>query len=69
MLEVGFGCGHHNHGSSARMWKSFFEDRGGPGVSLYEIDFGPLLKHELCVAEFKKTYPKICDGIFMVRKW
>ena len=69
-LEIGFGCGHHNHGTSARMWKKYFEGGSGPGLSLFEIEYGPYEPHEKCVGEFLKTYPigTVCDGIFLVRK-
>ena len=33
MLEIGFGCGHHNNGVSAVLWKTYFTEHG-PGVTL-----------------------------------
>ena len=41
MLEIGFGCGHTNHGASAQLWKEYFTERSGPGVELYEVEYGP----------------------------
>ena len=48
------------------VWKRYFTDDGGPGVSLYEVDFGPSEKHSKCVAKFKKNHPDTCDGIYLV---
>lgn len=59
MLEIGFGCGHHNHGTSARMWAEFFGSEKGPGLDLWEIDFhGDTKKIQDCVADFMLKYPK-----------
>ena len=81
MLEIGFGCGHHNHGTSARMWKEFFE--GSSNISansttstaasssphsplhLFEIDFGPKPEHTKCVEDFLLAHPHVVDGIFL----
>ena len=41
MLEIGFGCGHTNHGASAQLWKQYFSERNGPGLELYEVEYGP----------------------------
>ena len=40
MLEIGFGCGHVNHGASAQVWKKFFTENNGPGLQLYEVEYG-----------------------------
>ena len=40
MLEIGFGCGHINHGASAQVWKTFFTESNGPGLQLYEVEYG-----------------------------
>jgi len=67
MLEIGFGCGHHNHGTSALMWKSFFHMHKGPGVKLYEIDYGPSESSLKCVEDFYKSYPgtSVVEGIYL----
>lgn len=75
MLEIGFGCGHHNHGTSAQMWKKYFQSGSGPDVSLYEIDFGTHVDsyrggyepHEKCKRDFLEKYPlgTIVDGLFL----
>jgi hypothetical protein len=68
MLEIGFGCGHHNHGVSARVWKQFFSPSNGPGLALYEVDYGPHPPHEACVREFKKKYPSIVEEVYLVSR-
>jgi len=67
VLEIGFGCGHHTHGASALMWKRFFHSNGGPGVQLYEIDYGPLPAHDECVRNFNQRYPNriVAEKIFL----
>ena len=63
MLEIGFGCGHNNHGVSARIWKSYFTT-GGSGVDLYEIDLDTP-KHRNCSTQFLLEHPKIVSGLYL----
>lgn len=48
------------------VWKRFFTEDGGPGVSLYEVDYGPSEKHSKCAEKFQKNHPDTCDGIYLV---
>lgn len=48
------------------VWKTFFTEKNGPGVALYEVDFGPSAEHSACVDNFVSQHPGICDGIYLV---
>lgn len=65
MLEIGFGCGHHNHGSSALLWKSYFSFLNGPGVKLWAIDYGPPLQElQACIRNFTTTWPGVIEKVY-----
>jgi hypothetical protein len=49
------------------VWKRYFTENNGPGVALYEVDYGPDPKQTACVDDFLKEHPNVCDGIFLVR--
>jgi hypothetical protein len=51
VLEIGFGCGHHVHGSSAQLWREYFDKNGTTGMKLYEVDLDTE-KHRKCVDDF-----------------
>lgn len=55
MLEIGFGCGHHNHGTSAVMWNKFFTSHG-TDLKLYEVDLR-VPAHEACAKKFLTEHP------------
>ena len=55
MLEIGFGCGHHNHGTSAIMWNKFFTSNDAQ-LQLYEVDLKQP-SHEACAKKFLTQYP------------
>ena len=63
MLEIGFGCGHNNHGVSARIWKSFFTD-GGSGLDLYEIDLDTP-QHRNCSTKFLSEHRNIVNALYL----
>jgi len=63
MLEIGFGCGHHAHGVSARIWKQYFTNDGS-GVELYEIDLDTP-KHLNCSKKFLSEHPNIVAGLYL----
>ena len=63
MLEIGFGCGHNNHGVSARIWKSFFSN-GGSDVNLYEIDLDTPM-HKNCSKNFLLEHPNIVSKLYL----
>jgi hypothetical protein len=55
MLEIGFGCGHHNHGNSALMWHKFFTSNGAK-LELWEVDMrNP--EHLRCARKFLTEHP------------
>ena len=56
MLEIGFGCGHHNHGTSALMWHKFFKSMGGK-LDLWEVDYKDEKgNHAKCVKNFMEKH-------------
>lgn len=51
MLEIGFGCGHSSHGSSAVVWKQL--------MSNIEYDAIDYYQSETCIEEFRSTHPGV----------
>ena len=51
MLEIGFGCGHHVHGSSALMWREYFDPKHNTGFILHEVDLDTP-SHQKCLEDF-----------------
>lgn len=62
MLEIGFGCGHHIHGSSAIMWNQYFKN-----LRYYSIDYADANNaaavHK-CVEDFETEHPDILHHIW-----
>lgn len=48
------------------IWKRFFTEDGGPGVSLCEADFSPSEKHSKCAEKFLQNNTDTCDGMYLV---
>ena len=63
--EIGFGCGHHNHGTGARLWKEYFNHHRILS-QIYSIDFSPG-KEVTCITDFLSKYPlgTVIDGFFV----
>jgi len=65
LLEIGFGCGHHNHGNSALLWNKFFTSNGAKldqyGIDLHNVN------HIKCAKQFLTLYPpgSIVKDIFL----
>lgn len=62
MLEIGFGCGHHVHGQSAKMWKAFF-----PKLSYYAVDYTDENVDQRvrgCFENFSKENPGMVEKIW-----
>jgi len=64
--EIGFGCGHYNHGTSAQMWKEYFNRYRSPS-QIFSIDFSPDKDVKPCIINFLSQYPlgTIIDGAFI----
>lgn len=63
MLEIGFGCGHHIHGSGALMWNKFF-----PNLNYFAVDLLTNDNQEKvldCVATFQKEHPNKLRKIWL----
>lgn len=55
MLEIGFGCGHHVHGASAKLWNKFFTN-----LDYYAMDYMNNENKQVvtkCVEKFQKDHP------------
>eukprot|EP01031_Cornospumella_fuschlensis_P040462 gene40462-49316_t len=63
MLEIGFGCGHHVHGSSALLWNKFFRN-----VKFYGVDYMNDKNAETvqkCVNDFQTANPGLVQKVWL----
>lgn len=62
MLEIGFGCGHNVHGSSAYVWNKFFNQ-----VKYYSVDYmneENEVSVKKCVEEFQRVNPGLVQQVW-----
>ncbi|RYG97820.1 class I SAM-dependent methyltransferase [archaeon] len=63
MLEIGFGCGHNVHGSSALVWNKFFSQ-----LKYYTVDYMDNTNAhtvQKCVKGFQISYPGIVQKVWL----
>lgn len=71
LLEIGFGCGHHPNGASARCWHRFFESNLVPFYIDFpyageNVDYASATKSfEECIANFQKEFPGVAPSVFL----
>ena len=65
MLEIGFGCGHHVHGASARLWTNYFKNLKYYGIDYYAFrDKTRDNQTFACVQDWLKSNPGIVQKLY-----
>lgn len=66
MLEIGFGCGHHVAGASARLWKKFFHNLKYSAVDyMNEKNPDSHAKVRRCVDNFESKHPGLVEKFWL----
>lgn len=66
MLEIGFGCGHHIAGASARLWKKFFHSLTYSTVDyLDEKNPQNQAKVKNCLDSFQSKHPGLVEKFWL----